>query len=175
MPHFVIESLGHGTGGFLDSITTSPIVTGLTGTATITGTATTQASLSDSFAQAKAILDNILSGGELPETFRESVTTANLLGLGQASIDISQALSEQVTIREEQLARTQEAIRNNQILQTNINEQFTKAFGDLTNTLGNVGQGGFDPIKFFTDNPLLGGIGIGGLLVGGVVLLLVLK
>jgi len=175
MPHFGIESLGHGTGGFLDTITTSPIVTGLTGTATISGTSTIQATLSESFAQARAILDNILSGGELPETFRESVTTANLLGLGQASIDISQALSEQVAIREEQLARTQESIRNNQILQTNINEQFTKAFGDLSNSLGDIGKGGFDPIQFFTDNPLIGGIGIGGLLVGGVVLFLVLK
>ena len=35
--------------------------------------------------------------------------------LGEASIDISQALSEQVQIREEQRARTQEAIRNQSI------------------------------------------------------------
>lgn len=49
-----------------------------------------------SFQQSSAILKNILAGGELPETFRESVTTQNLLGLGQASVDISKALSEQV-------------------------------------------------------------------------------
>jgi len=175
MPHFGIESLGHGTGGFLDSINISPTVTGLTGAATITGTPTIQATLSDTFLKARSILDNILSGGELPETFRESVTTANLLGLGQASIDISTALSEQVAIREEQLARTQEAIRNQQISQNVINEAFTKSLGDLTKAFGDIGQGGFDPIKFITDNPLLGGIGIGGLLVGGVVLFLVLK
>jgi len=168
-------NLGHGTGGFLDSINTSPIITGLTGTATISGTPTIQANLSNSFVQARAILDNILSGGELPETFRESVTTFNLLGLGQASIDISTALNEQITIREEQLARTNEAIRNNQLLQNNINEQFTKVFGDIGQSLSDIGKGGFDLIKFFTDNPLIGGIGIGGLLVGGVVLLVVLK
>jgi len=63
MPHFGIESLGHGTGGFLDTINTSPIVTGLTGTAITTGTSSIQATLSESFIQAKAILDNILSGG----------------------------------------------------------------------------------------------------------------
>lgn len=175
MPHFGLELLGHTTGGFLDSITTSPIVTGLTGTAIITGTATTQATLSDSFLAAKTILNNILSGGELPETFRESVTTQNLLGLGQASIDISQALSEQVTIREDQLARTQEAIRNNQLAQNSINEAFTKSLGDISNAFSDIGKGGFDPIKFFTDNPLIGGIGIGGLLVGGVVLLVLLR
>lgn len=175
MPHFGIESLGHGTGGFLDTITTSPLVTGLTGTRVVTGAPTTQATLSESFLKARAILDNIVSGGELPETFRESVTTTNLLGLGQASIDISQALSEQVTIREEQLARTQEAIRNQQLAQNQINEAFTKTFGDITKSIGDLGEGGFDPIKFFTDNPLIGGIGIGGLLVGGVVLLVLLR
>jgi len=175
MPHFGIESLGHGTGGFLDSINISPIVPGLTGAATITGTSTIQATLSDSFAQARAILDNILSGGELPETFRESVVTTNLLGLGQASIDISKALNEQVAIRENQLARTQEAIRNNQLAQNSINEAFTTTLGDIGKSISDIGQGGFDPIKFVTDNPLLGGIGIGGLAVGAVVLFLVLK
>jgi len=160
MTHFGIFGHDFNIGGFIEGTTTDTgqTITGQTG------------DLSSSFQQAASIFQNILSGGELPETFRESVVTTNLIGLGQASLDISGALSEQVAIREEQLARTQESIRNNQILQTSINEQFTKALGDL-----GLGQGGFDPIKFFTDNPLIGGIGIGGLAVGAVVLLLLLK
>jgi len=84
-----------------------------------------------------------------------------LVGLGEAAVGISGALSEQVTIREEQLARTQEQIRNNQLAINAISE----------------GQAatGFDPIGFFTDNPVLAGISIGGLLVGGVVLLIALR
>lgn len=106
---------------------------------------------------------------------QQSLDITNLFKLGSASVDITTALNEQITIREDQLARTQESIRNNQILQTNINESFTNTLGDISNALGDIGKGGFDPIKFFTDNPLLGGIGVGGLLVGGVVLFLVLK
>jgi len=131
--------------------------------------------LSSSFQQAASIFDSILSGGELPETFRESVTTTNLLGLGQASLDISSALNEQITIRENQRATDQEAFTNQQILQTSINEGFTNALADISKSFGDIGKGGFDPIKFFTDNPLIGGIGIGGLAVGAVVLLILLK
>jgi len=104
MPHFGIESLGHGLGGFLTGTTTD---TGQT----ITGqTVSEQVAQSPSFQSALNIFSNILSGGELPETFRESVTTGNLLGLGQASLDISSALNEQITLGQQQLARTQEAI-----------------------------------------------------------------
>jgi len=130
---------------------------------------------SASFQQAATIFQNILSGGELPETFRESVTSRNLLGLGEASIDISNALSQQVAIREEQLARTQEAIRNQQILTDSINERLSRQTTQLGESLKDLSTSTFDPIKFFTDNPLIGGIGIGGLVVGGVVLLILLK
>jgi len=84
-----------------------------------------------------------------------------LVGLGEAAVGISGALSEQVAIREEQLARTQEQIRNQQLAINAITE-------------GRAGAG-FDPIKFFTDNPLIGGIGIGGLAVGGIILLILLR
>jgi len=130
---------------------------------------------SASFQQAANIFESILKGGEIPETFRQATVTQNLLGLGQASIDISAALSEQVAIREQQLARTQESIRNQQLSQNVINEQFTKTFGELTKSVGDIGKGDSDPLKFLTDNPLIGGIGIGGLLVGGVVLLVLLR
>lgn len=144
---------------------------------TITGqTVSPQVSLSESFQSSLNIFSNILSGGELPETFRESIVTQNLLGLGQASIDISGALSEQVAIREQQLAKTQEAIRNQQLLTESINERLSGQVTELGKAFSGLSGGnGFDPIKFFTDNPLIGGIGIGGLAVGAVVLLLVLK
>jgi len=134
-----------------------------------------QVALSPSFQQAANIFQNILSGGELPETFRQSVTTENLLGLGQASKDITSALNEQIAIRERQRAETVEAIKNQQIFTTAVQEQANNSFKELTQSLKDVGQGGFDPIGFLTDNPLIGGIGIGGLAVGAVVLLLVLR
>lgn len=173
MPHFFgIETLGHGPGGFIEGTT---LDTGQTITGQTVDIAT---SLSESFQSSLSIFNNILSGFGLPETQRQALVTTNLIGLGEASLDISKALNEQITIREDQLARTQESIRNQQIAQTSINEQFTSALGSLTKSLGDLGKGGvggFDPIKFFTDNPLIGGIGIGGLAVGAVVLLLVLK
>ena len=127
------------------------------------------------FQKSLASLQNILAGGELPETFRESVVTTNLLGLGQASIDISGALSEQVQIREEQRVKTQEQISNLAIATGQINERLSQQVTELGESLKGISAEAFDPIKFFTDNPLIGGIGIGGLLVGGVVLLLVLR
>lgn len=95
--------------------------------------------------------------------------------LGEASIDISQALSEQVTIREQQRVFDQEALRNTQIVVGQINEKLSRQVTELGESLKGISTGGFDPIKFFTDNPLIGGIGIGGLVVGGIVLLLVLR
>lgn len=95
--------------------------------------------------------------------------------LGEASIDISQALSEQVTIREQQRVFDQEALRNTQLALGEINERVSRQLIELGNSFSGISTGGFDPIKFFTDNPIIGGIGIGGLLVGGVVLLLVLR
>lgn len=61
--------------------------------ATITGTSSRLATESASFKQSASIFSNILRGGELPETFRESVTTTNLINLGKASVDISNALN----------------------------------------------------------------------------------
>lgn len=131
--------------------------------------------LSPQVEQQRTNLQTFLFSGQLPETFRESIVTQNLLGLGQASIDISGALSEQVTIREQQRARTQEQIRNQSIAIGEINERVSRQLIELGDSLGGISTGGFDPIKFFTDNPLFAGISIGGLLVGGVVLLLLLR
>lgn len=95
--------------------------------------------------------------------------------LGLASIDISQALSEQIAIREQQRARDNEALQNTQIHIEQINERLSRQVTELGQSITDISKGGFDPIKFFTDNPILGGIGIGGLAVGAIVLLLVLK
>ncbi len=135
-----------------------------------------QVSQSASFQSSLSIFDNILKGGQLPETFRQSTVTQNLLGLGQASIDISGALSEQVAIREQQRVQTNEALENQAIALGQVNERLSTQIQEIGNSLKNIGSGqGFDPLKFFTDNPILGGIGIGGLAVGAVVLLLVLR
>ena len=103
------------------------------------------------------------------------VTRFNLLALGEASLDISQALNENITIREQQRAIDVESVANQQIQINQLNERLSKQVQELGDALKDIGSGGFDPIKFFTDNPIFLGLGIGGLAVGGVVLLLVLR
>ena len=103
------------------------------------------------------------------------VTRFNLLALGEASLDISQALNENITIREQQRAIDVERVSNQQIQINQLNERLSKQVQELGDALKDIGSGGFDPIKFFTDNPIFLGLGIGGLAVGGVVLLLVLR
>lgn len=114
---------------------------------------------------------------ELPTSIFDTLRTnvANLIGLGEASIQISSALNENITIREQQRAIDTEAVRNQQIQINTLNERLSSQLQELGESFSNIGSGDFDPIKFFTDNPLIGGIGIGGLAVGAVVLLLVLK
>ena len=103
------------------------------------------------------------------------LTRLNLIGLGEASIDISTALNEQITIREQQRAIDIEQANNQQIQINQLNERFSRQLSELGDALKNIGSGGFDPIKFLFDNPIFAGIGIGGLAVAGVVLLVVLK
>ena len=103
------------------------------------------------------------------------LTRLNLIGLGEASIDISTALNEQITIREQQRAVDLEQASNQQIQINQLNERLSRQVQELGDSLKNIGSGGFDPIKFLTDNPIFAGIGIGGLVVGGVVLFLVLR
>jgi len=106
----------------------------------------------------------------------QSQDIVNLFKLGAASVDISGALSEQVQIREAQLARTQEQIRNQNIAVEQINERLSRQVTQLGESITDLSRGqAFDPIKFFTENPIIGGIGIGGLLVGGAVLLIALR
>ena len=103
------------------------------------------------------------------------VTRLKLTGLEEASFDISSALNENITIREDQRAFDQETVRNQQIQINQLNERLSRQVQELGDALKDIGSGGFDIIKFFTDNPIFAGIGIGCLAVGGVVLLLVLR
>jgi len=158
-----------GPGGFISGTTRD---TGQT----ITGQSiSTQVASSPIFQQSASIFQNILSGGGLPESFKESVVSQNLIGLGQASLDISSALNEQITIRENQRKIDNESLQNTQLAIGQINERLSRQVTELSKSFSEINTGDFDPIKFFTDNPLIGGIGIGGLAVGAVVLLLVLK
>ena len=92
MTHFGIFGHDFNTGGFITGTTTN---TGQT----ITGQSVSpQVSLSESFQSSLNIFQNILSGGELPETFRQAIVTTNLLDLGQASKNITDALNEQISI-----------------------------------------------------------------------------
>ena len=97
------------------------------------------------------------------------------IALGEASVDISSALNEQITIREQQRAIDVETVSNQQIQINQLNERLSRQVQELGDSLKDIGSGGFDPIKFFTDNPLFLGLGVGGLAVGGVVLFLVLR
>ncbi len=120
--------------------------------------------LSPAVEQQRATLETFLLAGQLPPSEAQTIVTQNLLGLGQASIDISQALSEQVIIREQQRTFDQEALKNTQIVLGQINERLSRQVTELGESLKDVSATDFDPVKFFTDNPLIGGIGIGGLL-----------
>jgi len=89
--------------------------------------------------------------------------------LGEASVDISNALNRQIAIRESQRAETLGIIDR-------INERLTQQVTDLGK---NLPGGDINPIdgivKFFTDNPILSGFSLGSLAVGGIVLLLLLR
>lgn len=163
------------TGGFLESFGLSPTVPTQSPIEFFRANLPDLGALTQSFATITQAAQPTISAG-LFERVRQNISEALQLGrtqrvqLGEAAVDISQALSEQVAIREEQLARTQEAIRNQQIATTAINERLSAQVTELGESFK-----GFDPIKFFTDNPVFAGLGIGGLLVGGVVLLLLLR
>jgi len=148
MPHFAIESLGHGTGGFLDSITSSPIVTGLTGSRTVTGTATS------TIIPSRGILDNILSGIGLPLSQKESIFSGSIFNLQEQGATFTNALNEIITVREEDIKKINENFRNLAISSDVAREQPKPTAQTLT-----------DSLKFGLTN-LQAAIGGTGLLIG---------
>ena len=107
------------------------------------------------------------------------VTNRNLIALGDASRDASRALEDERIVRENQRKEDNESAQNRQIQINQLNERLSLQVQELGQSLSELSEsfssGSFDPIKLLTDNPLIGGIGIGGLAVGAVVLLLVLR
>ena len=100
----------------------------------------------------------------------QSLIHSNLIGLGEASVDISEALNRQIEIRDAQRGGQQVFNKTIADYANEINERLSSQVV----ALGEGGEG-FDPIKFFTDNPLLLGISAGGLAVGGIALALLLR
>ncbi len=99
MPHFGIESLGHGLGGFIEGTTTDTgqsILGGTTGEGVESGL-----SLRRITNRIEAIIDRNLVGS--PQFQFEQVQVP-LFNLEQASKNISDALNENITIRENQRA-----------------------------------------------------------------------
>lgn len=102
------------------------------------------------------------------------VTRINLLALGAASEEISFALDEQIIIRERQRAVDIDQANNLQIQLNVLNERLSSQVSEIGQSLTKLGESG-SPLEFLTNNPIIAGIGIGGLLVGGIILFVVLK
>ena len=147
----------------------STIPTGFNNTSTISETTLSSPSFQSSF----STISNILQGLELPETFRESVFSGNQLLLGQASVDISKALTEQSSQVQEQFGSLNQWLTD---FQAQVSSQLTQLGGSVTDASNAAGQdNGSNPLGFLFENPLFLGLGVGGLAVGGIALLLLLK
>lgn len=155
IPHDIL------TGGFVEGTT---LDTGQT----ITGQ---EGDTSTSFIQSFQNLQNILQGGELPETFRQATTTRNLIDLGiQQTI-----IGEQQTVFGGNIGDLSEALN---ILNERVSSQLSKLGESVTEASVAAGQATAsqsNPLSFLTNNPLLFGLGAGGLAVGAIALFILLK
>jgi len=169
MPHFVIPSLGHGPGGFVESSgsaqnTGQSILGGGAGGGVESGLSTRriQNQISDLFNR------NVIQSSQ----FQFENVQVPLFDLQRQSDTISDALNTNIAIREQQRSEDLISLSKTNDFITNVQGQLN----DFKENLKIPSQGGsFDPIKFITDNPLLAGIGTGSLIVGGIVLFLLLK
>ena len=85
--------------------------------------------------------------------------------IGEFALNIDTSLNKQIAIREAQRAETFDFIRK-------IEDRISAQLVDLGETT--KGESG-NPFEFITDNPLLSGLSVGVLAVGGIVLLLLLR
>ena len=115
------------TGGFVTGTTRDT-------NQTITGQSVDEStSNSSSFQSSLSIFNNILKGGELPNTFREQTFADNQIALGQSAIDASRAINEQIAIREAQRAADQGFLNDlSKFTFDNVN--------DLHDKVGNLGS-----------------------------------
>jgi len=169
-------------GGVVDSSLTGGFISGTTTDTgqTITGQSVDDSTKnSESFQSSLSIFNNILSGGELPETFRESIFAQNQRDLGQASLDISAALNEQIVIREDQRAETFGVINTLANFIGEINQRLSgqavdlgAAVQDVSNTQA-AGDGGgfFDGFSLPTFNDIKTPLIIAGLALGALIVI----
>jgi len=168
MTHFGVIQHSSLTGGFLESFGLSPEISTKSPIDVIKESGFDLGSLKLAFDTIR-IQNKPKVSFDLFDRVRENLSGAFQIAgeqrelLGQASVDISKALGEQVTIRETQRAETLGLIGE-------INKRLS---GQVT-ALGETGKG-LDPLKFLTDNPLLLGLSAGGIAVGAIVLIILLK
>ena len=108
---------------------------------------------------------------------QQEINSSNLINLGKASIDISTALNNNIQIREDQRAETFGAINGLADIVGSINERLSKQVTELGQSVTDVSkaQDGDNPLSFLTKNPLLFGLGTGGLIAAGVAAFILLK
>jgi len=101
-------------------------------------------------------------------TFIQGAATdvGNLFLLGQSQIEQSAALARQST----QINTSLDTVKD---FVSSINERLSGQVTSLGESVSQVGDG--DPFQFIKDSPFLSGIGTGGLIVGGIALLLLLR
>ena len=106
------------------------------------------------------------------------INNRNLENLGLASLDISKALNDNIAIREKQREETFASINGLADIVASINERVSGQLQDLGQAVTDVSKaqdGTGNPLDFMFKNPILFGLGAGGLAVAGVALLLVLR
>ena len=171
MTHFGIFGHDFNTGGLIESAEA--------GTATNTGQTITGGSFVESGQSSTFIesisLDFLPKLNELLNFNTQTQIHSNLTGLGEASIDISNALNENIAIRETQRASTNQSLQNIVDYVNSVNERLSGQVVALGESQGG-GAGG--EIGGILDK--LGGIiGISGLtagiIIGGIIIFKVIK
>lgn len=173
----MVFALGPGDPGFLSSVGRTVFKTGTGADITSSRVDSTIKQIESGLSTRRILnrIEDITDRNLLQSTqFQFENIFTPLAGLGEASKTISDALNEQIIIREQQRSADNEALQNQAIALGQVNERLSSQVTELGKSLGDIGSGA-NPLKFLTDNPLIGGIGIGGLAVGGIVLLLLLR
>jgi hypothetical protein len=108
----------------------------------------------------------------------QSQDIVNLFKLGSASQDLSGAIAQQAQVREEQRAETFSSINSLSEIVGQVNERLSTQvtnLGESVQQASSAASGKDNPLGFLTQNPLLFGLGVGGLAVAGIVLIIALK
>jgi len=109
--------------------------------------------------------EDIIEVGNFQSIFQEILQDANLVDLGQASIEASRAIAEQARIREEQRIADQEALQEQLRLQQEVNDLLSQQVTDLGQARQDASQAiaELDSRSGTNDiiTGLLGGVGAG--------------